>query len=29
MPIESMNSIIAIGFLAVWMMVGQVSFSQS
>ena len=29
MPIESMNSVIALGFLAVWVMVGQMSFSRT
>jgi hypothetical protein len=26
MPIESLNSVIAVGFLTVWLMVGQFSF---
>lgn len=26
MPIESLNSVIALGFMAVWLMVGQFSF---
>jgi hypothetical protein len=26
MPIESFNSVIALGFMAVWLMVGQFSF---
>ena len=26
MPIESLNSVIALGFLTVWLMVGQFSF---
>ena len=29
MPIESFHSIIVIGFVAVWMMVGQFSFAKA
>lgn len=29
MPIESFSSLIAIGFLTVWLMVGQFSFVKS
>ena len=29
MPFESLHSIIAIGFTAVWLMVGQFAFSKT
>jgi hypothetical protein len=29
MPIESLNSVIALGFLTVWLMVGQFSFIKN
>ncbi len=29
MPFENMHSIIAIGFTAVWLMVGQFAFSKT
>jgi hypothetical protein len=29
MPIEGFNSLIAIGFITVWLMVGQFSFVKS
>ncbi|MFT5301844.1 MAG: hypothetical protein ACI87E_005198 [Mariniblastus sp.] len=29
MPIESLNSVIALGFITVWLMVGQFSFMKS
>ncbi len=29
MPIESFNSVIALGFITVWLMVGQFSFVKN